>query len=775
MRLRKQQERNAARRTVVIILSVLLILILTSAFGSSAYGYSYYQQQQPRMERYANEQLPQMTRIYDRNNTLLYQAYDSNSKVGNGGRRLAVRYQDIPMVMQDAMTAIEDKNFWSNAGIDPLAIIRAGASSYGGASTITQQLIKNLTGDKDPSFNRKLNEAAMAIGLTQQFPKQKILELYFNVAPFGSQDAGVEIAAQDLFGLTSTCQPDQPCAPAISQLEYDQKTKKNDPLLGLARASLLAGIPNSPVSFDPTLGPTNKAAALARQKLVLQAMFTQGKYVDGKPLTNAMVKEAEALTAKMTFTPPKSIKLAPGFVDYVINQVETALGNGDANAGVNAFVTGGLNIQTTLDLNLNNYTQAAIQRHLYQADYQKTEGYTVVLKDNNNVNNGAVVVEDAKNGEILSMIGSANYYSSDRTVTGFFNAAVGARPPGSTFKPFDYATAFQMGWNPGIDLRDDRTYFPNGAQAGSAVPLTDDQADSMPTVYAPYDYQHTYQHKTLPIRLGWANSYNVPAIRAMQYAGVGNVLNTVKRLGITFGNTDGLGGLSWAIGSKDVSLLQMVGGYQAFANGGKRVAPQTVLNIWDNAGNVVYHYNEQKPPSSRVFSPQVAYQVTSVLTDEPSRAYEFTGDHDLSFADVDRNCAVSAVCDHQVAAKTGTTDSFRDNWTIGYTPDVVVGTWVGNSDNSPMNNVIGITGAAPIWHSVMERSMGWCNYSAQTQVNPTSDPSIDATDGIPCGNISLPFSKHPQYKFTVPSGLKVGMPAGLPGDAGVPDIMLNSN
>ena len=771
---RRLKKSHSVNGIITIILIILVAIIITSTSAGSAYGYSYYLQQQPRVQRYANEQLPQMTRIFDRNGTLLYEAYDPNSTVGNGGRRLAVRFQDIPEVMQDAMIAIEDKSFWTNDGVDPAAIIRAGVSSYGGASTITQQLIKNLSGDAQETLIRKINEAAMAIGMTQEYPKSKILEMYFNVAPFGSEDAGVEIAAQDYFGLTSVCVPNQPCAPAISKLEYNQSTKKNDPILGLARASLLAAIPNSPVTFDPAIAPTNKAAALKRQKLVLSAMLDQKMSLDGQPLTKLMIQQAETLTAKMTFKQPSSTKLAPNFVDYVINQVETALGNGNANNGVEPFVTGGYNIETTIDLNLNNYTQAAIQRHIYQPEYQKAVGGIETLSTNNNVHNAAVVVEDAKTGELLSMVGSANYNSTDPAINGQYNAANSPRPPGSSFKPFDYSTAFEMGWNPGVVLQDIRTYFPNGAAAGTPVPQTNDEAAAQPLIYAPYDYGQKYWDQPFTARYATANSFNIPAIRSMQFAGVANVLNTVRRVGITFKDNTGLDGLSWAIGSKDVSLLQMVGGYQTLADQGKHIVPQAVLNIWDNYGDELYHYDENKVAAAKVFSPQVAYEMTSVLQDEPSRSFEFAGDHDLSFADVDQNCAYSVTCTYEVAAKTGTTDNFNDNWTMGYTADVVVGVWVGNSDDTPMDNVIGITGAAPIWHSVMERTMGWCNNTVAQMPSP-NNPFVYA-DSIPCGPaLHFRFSNNPQWQFSIPSGMSQATLDNLSSSAAKTDWLINGD
>ena len=203
----------------------------------------------------------------------------------------------------------------------------------------------------------------MAIGLTQNYSKAKILEMYFNVAPFGANTYGVEVAAEDLFGLQPDCKLGKSCVPGITKLEYDQKTKKNDPILGLARASLLAAIPNNPSLYDPTINDQNRQSLLDRQQLVLTDMLNQSRQLDGKPITQDMVQQAEALSAKMTFKPYSGgIKDANAmhFVLDVMQQVELALGDGDMQAGAYAFETGGYNVRTTIDVNLIDYTHNAI-------------------------------------------------------------------------------------------------------------------------------------------------------------------------------------------------------------------------------------------------------------------------------------------------------------------------------------------------------------------------------------------------------------------------------
>lgn len=717
-----------------ILVSLLLLIVIVISSGS-AYAYSYYQSQLPHLQGFANQQIPQTTHIYDRNGVLLYDAYDQGT---GGGRRTPITYDDVPQVMKDAMIAAEDHTFWTNSGIDPQGILRAATgfaqtnTVQGGGSTITQQLIKNLTGDDAPTLNRKLPEAALAIGLTSQYPKTKILEMYFNVAGFGAQNLGVESAVEEYFKLERTCDSSFHCTPGIKRLDYGSEDDKHNPILALARASLLAGMPQNPVSYDPTF-KENLSRALSRQDYVLHQMLDLGMAVSpGVPITSAIIQRAEALTAKMTFTHYIHAKRAPHFVEWIIKQLTDEL-------GVRAFVTGGFNIRTTIDANLEDYVERAVKRHLTEPEFQPFLGDYGPLNTVHNVNDSAVVVMNAKTGEVLAMDGSADFESSDPRVNGQFNAAISPRQPGSSFKPIVYTTAFQMGWYPGIVLPDVKTYFPNG------------QGTDAEKNYHPTDYGNTYSNMTPTIRGATANSRNVPAIKALMFAGINNVVTMAHRMGITaidqelndYNKTQGAQdtvaqrfGPALALGTADIPLLQMASAYQVFADQGQRVPPQGVLDIWDNYGTHLYHYDPAQPHPVQVITPQIAYLMTSVLADEPARYAEFLNDHVLSFNDWDPTYQV-----HQVAAKTGTTDSFKDNWTLGYTPDVVVGVWSGNADNSDMKNTIGLTGAAPIWHSIIERASGRCNYD-ETMSN---DP-----DGIPCGNFDLHFT---QGRFVQPSGL----------------------
>jgi len=786
---RLKQSRPTGQRIAIMaftIFSLLLVIILSSG---SASGYAFYNSQLPRLQGLANQQIEQSTRIYDRNGQLLYVAYDNKT-----GRGTTVTYYDIPGVMQDAMIAAEDHTFWDNSGIDPQGILRAATeySSTGsvqsGGSTITQQVIKNLienlTHDTpQATLQRKIPEAALAIGLTQQYPKWKILEMYFNISPFGAQELGVDAAAEDYFGLRAKCDAKFKCIPAIAFLDRDLTKCKNsnddstcreDPLLGLARASLLAGMPQSPVSYDPTLGPEHIKLALARQDYVLQQMLTLNMHIntalgdqtiDNGPITPGIIQQVKAMTAnakKMPFTGFKYVKKAPHFVDWVTIQIETALGTStdpktgavteDDAKGVNLFLSGGFNIRTTIDLNLENYVENNVRHHLRDPEWQIFVGDYGPLNTVHNVNDSAVVVMNAKTGEVLAMDGSAKYNdpTKDPRIAGEVNAALALRQPGSSFKPIVYATAFQMGWYPGIVLPDKKTYFPNNTPTG---------ADINTATYHPTDYGGGYHNLNSNIVLDIANSFNIPAIKALKFAGFDNVLNMARRFGITdidrdvaiynlqhhsHINVDQYVTSSFALGTAGVSLLQMVGAYQVFANQGARVSPQGVLDIWDNYGHNLYHYDTKHPPASQIISPQIAFLMSSILSNNEARAIEFAGDNVLTMQDWDGR---------PVAAKTGTTDNFQDNWTIGYTPDVVVGVWSGNANGAFMTNgVVGITGAAPIWHDAIEYASGKCDQG--------------------CGDI-----KFPPDQFVPPPGVtqqKVNTVNGLAG-SGYTSWMLDND
>ena len=322
--------------------------------------------------------------------------------------------------------------------------------------------------------------------------------------------------------------------------------------------------------------------------------------------------------------------------------------------GTDAFNAGGFNIRTTLDASLEKYVEDAVKRHLTKPEYQPFIGDYGPLNTLHNVNDSAVVVINSHTGEILAMDGSADYSSTDPRVGGYYNAAAGGgRPVGSSFKPFAYASAFQMGWYPSMILPDNLTYVPNGAPPGTSITDTEH-------MYKPPDYGKAEVNNKMDTTIRWATdvSWNIGAVKAGAFVGADTLLHNVQLMGLKH-ITDTHS--SWVLGTNNASVLEMTGAYQTFANGGVHIPPQGILDVWDNYGRSLYHYDPTHPPQIEVFSPQVAYLMTSVLIDQPERAHEFLQDYVLSFADIDSSCTYLSECPHQVAAKTGTTDATVKN------------------------------------------------------------------------------------------------------------------
>ncbi len=639
--------------TAVIVFALLTLLVS----GSTGAGYAYYQTQLPLLNGIAQHSLFQTTRIYDRNGNLLYELYDHQE---NKGRRTYINYSDISPFLINATVAAEDRTFWTNNGVDLNGIIRAAFSNaqsnqvVEGGSTVTQQLIKKEFFDgQNRTIQLKAEEALLATGLTQQYPKWKIMEMYLNTVYYGDLNYSAESAAQDFFGLQPKCNHTI-CKAAVGQLD-------------LAQASMLAGLPQGPSLYNPIL---NKPAALARQKVVLQGMLTMGV------ITAKQMAQAEQEMAKYTFTSHSinNASLAPHFVRYVIDNVLVPL------VGAQNLEDGGYSVYTTLDLTLEKKVEQIAYDKLYNQHYSDLLGNVVLAKDYN-VNNAAAVVMNPYNGEILAMDGSVKYNMNTPQVRGEDNVTLEQRQTGSSFKPVVYSTDFEMGWYPAMVIPNHSTIYP-------AVDKSDPTGH-----YHPGNYGGLFLNKfPSTIRNTLANSFNIPAVDGIMYAGLGNVQNMAARLGLSEIAKIKPSALvpSMALGSEGVSLLNMTSAYATFANKGMHVPPTSILEISNNEGQPIYQYNEAHPQGKRAIGEDVSFLMSSILSDNAARYEEFSPGNPLEL-------------DRPAAAKTGTTNDFKDNWTMGYTPYLTVGVWAGNSDNTPMSTgVIGITGAAPIWHDIME-------------------------------------------------------------------------
>jgi penicillin-binding protein 1C len=623
--------------------------------------YVYFAQELPPSAQLDVQQLSQSVKILDRTGAVLYELTDPE-----GGRRTLVQPRQIPEVMKQAVIATEDPSFYANSGIDTRGVLRAlyyqvRYDRTVGGSTITQQLVKNLFLDPEPSVQRKIREAFLALEITRRYPKEEILAAYLNTIYYGNLAYGIQAASQSYFDKD------------VSQLN-------------LAEASLLAGLPQAPSLYDPCENP---GAALTRQKTVLGLMVQAG-YISAAQVdtaANDMENRLRAPEFKKHCRVQPTLR-APHFVMYVRAQLEEQF-------GPEVLYHGGFQVTTTLDPGL-------------QAIAEQEAKQQVAALQGKNVSNAAVVILNPHTGEILAMVGSVDFF--DQPISGQVNMALAPRQPGSSIKPLNYVTAFKRGWTPATPIYDLKTNFPDG--------------NNRPP-YAPVNYDGKY-HGLVSARTALASSLNIPAVKTLYFTSTPDqnnypqplaVLDTAHTLGITtFSDEQGRPrqtyGLALTLGGGEVRLLELTGAYATFANQGARMPPTPYLKIEDAKGRLLFDLrgkDKPKPQCGR-FEPNApneepdasgfcarsapfAYLITSILADDKARATAFGTNSILRLS-------------RPAAAKTGTTDDFRDNWTIGYTPDLVVGVWAGNADNSPMRNVSGISGAAPIWHNVMERALG---------------------------------------------------------------------
>lgn len=566
----------------------------------------------PNPKQLSEREIPQTTKIFDKNGNLLYQVYANEN-------RTLVHLDSIPLNLRNATIAIEDKDFYKNPGFDINAIIRAAIANFSGkpiqgGSTITQQLIKSTLLTPEISIERKIKEIVLAFWAEKIYTKNEILEMYFNQVPYGGTAWGIEAASETYFG-------------------------KNVKDLSLAQSAFLAGMPQAPSSYSPY--GENPNLWKERQKEVLKKM-KELNYITKE-------QEAEALAENLVFQPPQTPIYAPHFVMYVKELLIKKY-------GLPFVEKGGLNVTTTLDLNLQNQTQEIVKQEV----------------DNNaylNLTNGAALVTNPKNGDILAMVGSKDYNDPNG---GNVNLTTALRQPGSSIKVVTYTAALSNGFTAATILDDSPiTYRSPGAPS-----------------YSPVNYDGAF-HGRIPLRIAFANSFNVPAVKTLQKIGIPTMINMGKNMGITTWGEPSDYGLSITLGAAEVKMTDMATVYGTIANLGDRVSLNPIQKITNYQGDVVYE--KQVDTKKNVVDAGVSYIIANILADNPARSFEFGANSPLN------------IPNHTVSVKTGTTDNKRDNWTIGFTPSYLVAVWVGNNDNSPMsqNLASGITGAAPIWNKIM--------------------------------------------------------------------------
>ncbi len=580
----------------------------------------------PDFKSFTDRKIQSSTKIYDRTGEILL--YDVHADI----KRTIIPYEEIGTNILNATVAIEDSEFYQHHGIRLKSIIRAtfwakltGKKLQGG-STITQQLIKNTLLTPEVSISRKMKEWILAVKLEKIMSKDDILALYLNEAPYGGNIYGVEEASKAFFGK-----------------------KPKDATL--AEAAYLASIPNGPTYYSPYR--KNKDKLDERKNIVLKRMLDLG-----------FITESEHLKAKnevVAFLPEQPMHIAaPHFVFFIKEYLENRY-------GADTLEGGGLKIITTLDYELQKKAEEITLKNALENEKSW------------NGKNASVVVLDPKNGQILSMVGSRDYF--DKTIDGNFNVATAGRQPGSSFKPIVYALAFEKGYTEKTVLFDVKTEFnascnPNGLSNDSKC-------------YSPDNYDNAFRGP-LSLRDGLAQSINIIAVKLLYLVGISDSIKMARNLGITtLLNDPNRYGLTLVIGGGETTLLDMTSVYGVFANRGIRNQYTGILSVEDGTGNILEKFEEAP---QQILKPNTTNILSSILSDNEARTPTFGAN------------SVLRIPGREVAVKTGTTNNNKDAWTIGYTPSVAVGVWVGNNDNIPMKKG-GAALAGPIWNGVMTEAI----------------------------------------------------------------------
>lgn len=598
------------------------------------------------------------TQIFDRRGTLLYEIFGSEN-------RTPVKISSLPPQVTWATIAIEDKNFYKHYGFDIGGIARAVINNFKGqriegGSTITQQLIKNALLTNERSYQRKVKEAILAIFTEIIYSKEEILEMYLNYISYGGTSVGIEAASQSYFD-------------------------KHASELSIAESALLAGLPQAPSRYSPF--GSNPEGAKARQHDVLRRMREEGFITADE--------EEKAKSEVLQFALSKTDIKAPHFVFYVRDLLYEEY-------GVETVERGGLRVTTTLDLELQNTAQASLS-----AEIDRLKGYQV--------GNGASLIVKPNTGEILSMIGSKDYFNA--TAEGQVNVTLAERQPGSSIKPLMYASAFQEKvLNPGTILIDTPTCFQSAGQPQ----------------YCPKNYTGGFKGP-VTVRQSLGNSLNVTAVKALRILGIEKFIKQSQKLGITSWTDPSRYGLSLTLGGGEVRMIDLAQAFSSLANQGVKVPLTPILKIEDYTGKLITetdlsartealeYLNSTNDKSElgleRVMDRAPAYLTSHILQDNNARSSAFGTRSEL------------VIPDQIVSVKTGTTNDLKDNWTVGYTPEFLVIAWVGNNDGSPMNRslVSGVTGAAPIFNDIM-------SFILQGREPVWQEKPEDVTEGQVCAS-----------------------------------------
>lgn len=640
----RRYNRHQARPNISFrrLFSKRSLLYVLTAFGVflifSAGIVLWWSKDLPDPSKLAPGTVAESTKIYDSTGThLLYEVGDV--------KHTQVSLDQISKNAVDATLAAEDDQFYQHHGISITGLIRGvilkpltGSRAEGG-STITQQLVKNSLLTSERTLQRKAKELVLSLELEQRFSKDQILTMYLNSIPYGSRAYGIEAASQTFFG----------------------KSAKD---LDVAQAATLAAMIQAPTHYSPYGSH-------------IDDLTTRQQYIIGRMATLNLISRDQADQAKkekLSFQPQTESITAPHFVFYIQELL-------DQQYGAQVVDQGGLKIITTLDMRLQKIAEDALTQ--YQARLKS-----------NGASNASIVAINPKNGDILAMVGSIDYFNKD--IDGNVNVAIRDRSPGSSIKPFVYAEAFAKGYRPNTLLVDASTDFGQG--------------------YKPQNYD-LKEHGVVSMRTALDNSLNIPAVQTLYLAGVKDVVGLAQKMGIPTLTDPDRYGLSLVLGGGEVTLLDMTSAYGVFANEGVRFPARAILKI-DHGNTNLFDASKNQPQGDQSLDPQVARTVTNVLSDNSARAMVFGANSPLQLGV------------RPVAAKTGTSQDFRDGWTYGYTPSLVAGVWTGNNDNSSMrNNSDGVVTAGPIWNLFMRKALEGSAIESFTPPEPQQPAAHDIIDG----------------------------------------------
>ncbi len=600
----------------------------------------------PDLSAFEERRILQSTKIYDRTGEVLL--YDLHQDV----KRTVVPFEEISYHIKNATVAIEDDQFYNHRGVDLRAVIRAALTNLSqgdllggqGGSTITQQVIKNSVLEQEKRLTRKIKEAILAIRLEQVLSKEEILSHYLNESPYGGTIYGVEEASQAFFAKSASD-------------------------VTLPEAAYLAALPQAPTYLSPY--GNNREALEARKDLVLKRMQLNG-----------FITQEEydaAVNAEVVFQPQAVTGIkAPHFVMYVREQLAERFGD-------ETLAERGFRVITTLDWDWQQQAEEIVARRVEE----NIEKY--------NAGNAGLIALAPESGDILTMVGSRNYF--DTEIEGNFNVTLAPRQPGSSIKPIIYASAIEEGYTDKTIVYDVRTQFSTACQPWEYT--------SEAPCYSPNNYNNKFVGP-IQLRNALAQSLNIPAVKVLYLTGLGDAIKLATDMGISTLNDPDRLGLTLVLGGGEVKLLEHAGAYATFANEGVRVPTRAILRIEDSRGNVIEEYTTTE---ERVMTRETALTISDILSDNVARAPLWGNFSLVNFGERD------------VALKSGSTNNLRDAWLMGYTPNLVVGVWTGNNDNDVMGGGLSGLIATPMWREFMDVALASTSVEQFPQA-PAVDPTI---------------------------------------------------